>query len=122
VHRQFHRRPRVPTISREGANELRIFAVLIDDGATHGETPKHILVRRFEQNRVGVGELNRTLPSVVVEDGHWLGPCVAIVLGNACEDITHVLFAVGHRTKRHHQMLPLPLRNEGLPQPPCIRV
>ena len=101
---------------------MRFLAVLLLDGATHGETPNDILIRRFEKNGVSVSELKIALLFIVIENRYRFLPSIAIVAGNHGENVTHVLLSIGHGSKGDYQMPAFPLGYEGLPDSPRIRM
>ena len=71
---------------------------------------------RLEEDGVGVGELNYALPLVVIEEHPRVGPRVAVVGGDAGEDVTHVGLAGILHAEGRDEVFALPLREIRLPQ------
>ena len=61
------------------SDELRVFAVAKIHRAAHREAPNHLLPWRMVKNGVGVGELDRALALIVIEDANGLAPSVAVI-------------------------------------------
>jgi len=122
VHRQLHRCPRASAVRTERTDELRILAVLIVHRTAHREAPEHVLARRLEEHRIGIGELQRPVSLLVIEDENGVAPFIAVVGGNARQDVSHVRLAGNARAEGNDQVLGFPFRDVRLPQQRCSRV
>ena len=101
---------------------MRLLAILLLDRATHREAPNYILIRRFEKNGIGVGELKITLLLIVIENRYGRIPGIAVIAGNHGENVTHVFLPVGHGSEGDYQMPISPLDDKGLPDSPRVRM
>ena len=74
------------------------------------------MARGFEEDGVGVGELQGALTFAVIENHHGVFPVVAVVGGDAGDDIAHVGLAGDFDAEGGDEVFAFPLGDVGLPE------
>jgi hypothetical protein len=108
MHGQFHGIPRAATITTVGSSEMRVLAVGIVQWAAHGKAPQHVLPWRMVEHGIAVGELQCTMPLLVVKDRARDTPRVAVVGRNNGINAAHVSLARDAFLIRHDEVLLFP--------------